>query len=227
VISPKSEGRRASGVVDIDLRRWDGEDIDAWAALLRPEERARADRFRQADDRRRYILGRGLLRTVLGRHLDRAPGSLVLGAGPRGKPTLADGDGIAFNVSHSGDYVLVAVGRAAAIGVDVEQWRPDLDLVGVGPQVFTPAEQAAIAHAPAAQQTYRFFRQWTFKEAVAKAVGQGLSLDVTRFEITFEDGAPHLATHGMSELEPVSDWRLDEISVEGGYSAALAVRPCG
>jgi 4'-phosphopantetheinyl transferase len=232
VIFPKS-GRPPSSpdgpagddpAIALELRRCDGEDIDAVAELLSPPERARAERFRQADDRRRFILGRGLLRTMLGRQLDRAPASLVFGANPHGKPTLADAGDIAFNVSHSGDYVLVAVGRAAAIGVDVERVRPDLDMVGVGRQVFTPAELAFITSASGAEKTFRFFRHWTFKEAVAKACGLGLSLDLKRFEISFDDGPPHLVCHGAAELGAASDWRLAAVPVEEGYRGALAVR---
>jgi len=218
----KTDRRERS--IDLSLRRWDDEDIEAWVHLLTLEERARADRLRHGDDRRRYILGRGLLRTMLGRRLDRAPRSLVLRANPHGKPTLADAEGLAFNVSHAGDYVLVAVGRAAAIGVDVEQIHPGLDMMGVGRQVFTPAEWALIADAPAALKSFHFFRQWTFKEAVAKATGLGLSLDVRRFQIAFADQTPRLVIGDADELGRVSDWRLEAIAVDERHCAALAVR---
>jgi 4'-phosphopantetheinyl transferase len=216
-----------SGGVDLELRvhRLDDEPIGALSDLLTLQERARAERFRQADDRRRYIVGRSVLRTMLGRRLDRAPGALAFDFSPHGKPTLADAGEIAFNVSHSGDYVVVAVGRAAAVGVDVEQVRPGLDLMGVGARVFTPAELASIADTPEAQKALRFFRQWTFKEAVVKAVGLGLSLDLKRFEIAFIQDSPQLISHGAAELGTTSDWRLEAVAVEDGYSAALAVRP--
>ncbi len=223
MIVPTLGDQICGGAIDLDLRRCDDEDIDAWAELLTPEERARAARFRQPDDRRRSILGRGLLRTMLGRRLDRAPGSLIFGANPHGKPTLADADGITFNVSHSGDYVLVAVGQAAAIGVDVERWRPGLDGAGVGRQVFTPTELALISDAPDAETTFRFFRQWTFKEAVAKASGLGLSLNLPRFEIVFPNDTPELVVHGAAELGSAADWRLEAIPMADGYSAALAI----
>jgi 4'-phosphopantetheinyl transferase len=217
--------RSGFGDIDLELHRLDDEVIGAFADLLTLHERARAARFRHADDRRRYIIGRGVLRRLLGRRLNRAPGSLAFGASPHGKPTLAEAGEIAFNVSHSGDYVLVAVGRAAAIGVDVEQVRPNLDLMGVGARVFTPAELASISGAPDALKTSRFFRHWTFKEAVVKAVGLGLSLDLKRFEIAFADKSPQLISHGAVELGMTSDWRLEAVEVEDGYSAALAVRP--
>jgi 4'-phosphopantetheinyl transferase len=217
--------RSGGGEIDLELHRLDDEVIGAFTDLLTLPERARAERFRQADDRRRFIAGRGVLRRMLGRRLNRAPGSLAFGASPHGKPTLADAGEIAFNVSHSGDYVLVAVGRAAAIGVDVEQERPGLDLMGLGARVFTPAELASIAGVPDAQKSSRFFRHWTFKEAVVKAVGVGLSVDLKRFEIAIKNDAPQLISHGAVELGPVSAWRLEAVAVEDGYSAALAVRP--
>jgi 4'-phosphopantetheinyl transferase len=216
--------RSGIGDIDLALHRLDDWDIGALSDILTLQERARADRFRQADDRRRYTVGRGVLRRLLGRRLQRAPGSLAFGASPHGKPTLAEAGEIAFNVSHSGDYVLVAVGRAA-IGVDVEQVRPGLDLMGVGARVFTPAELASIASAPEAHKTPRFFRHWTFKEAVVKAVGFGLSVDLKQFEIALTNEGPELISHGAIELGSVSDWRLEAVAVEDGYSAALAVRP--
>jgi hypothetical protein len=56
-------------------------------------------------------------------------------------------------------------------------------------------------------------------------VGVGLSVDLKRFEIAIKNDAPQLISHGAVELGPVSDWRLEAVAVEDGYSAALAVRP--
>jgi 4'-phosphopantetheinyl transferase len=204
--------------------RHDRENIDAWLGLLSDEERARADRFLRPDDRRRSILGRGLLRRVLGRKLGRAPETLRFGTSAHGKPTLADAPGVAFNLAHSGDWVLVGVAEAAEIGIDIEAHRADLDLSGVARAVFTSSEQAAIRTGPAAETAVRFFRQWTFKEAVVKAVGLGLSLDLKGFEIDFQTGAPRLVRHRAEGLGDVSAWRLEAIPAEPGYSAALALR---
>ncbi len=209
--------------IDIFMLRLSQEDAAAWASLLTVAEIARADRFRQAEDRRRCILGRGLLRRTLGRALGVAPETVSFGVNAHGKPTLADLSDIAFNLAHSGDYVLAAVGRARAVGVDVERHRPDLDLLAVGRQVFTAGELAVIAAAPPERRHDLFFRQWTFKEAVVKAVGIGLSLDLKRFEVVFL-GEPRLVSHGVEELGDPADWRLTTLPVDPGYSAALAVQ---
>jgi 4'-phosphopantetheinyl transferase len=209
--------------IEILTLRVSKENVAAWSRLLTAEEIARADRFRQTEDRLRCILGRGLLRQALGRALDLAPEVVSFGVNAHGKPTLADPSEIAFNLAHSGDYVMAAVGRARAVGVDVERHRPDLDALAVGRQVFTAGELAVIAAAPPEQRHDLFFRQWTFKEAVVKAVGIGLSLDLKRFEVVFS-GEPRLVSHGVEELGDPADWRLTTLPVDPGYSAALAVQ---
>src|ERR1700689_3202557 len=53
------------------------------------DESERADKFRFSIDRTRFIVGRGLSRTLLGHCLAIAPGSVGLDYGIMGKPCLA------------------------------------------------------------------------------------------------------------------------------------------
>src|SRR5438477_6182591 len=92
---------------------------------LSPDEILKAGRFRREDDRRRFVIARGALRTILGKRLRAPPESIQFGYGPSGKPFLAcpkqTGRGaLHFNVSHSGMLVLIAAVRGRAVGVDVE-----------------------------------------------------------------------------------------------------------
>src|SRR3954470_7160412 len=86
---------------------------------LSGDELDRADRFRFARDRRRFVAGRGILRALLGGYLDRPPEAVGFRYGAFGKPLL-DGSGPWFNVSHSGPVALFAFSSAVEIGVDVE-----------------------------------------------------------------------------------------------------------
>src|SRR5581483_155459 len=135
-----------------------GDDVHIWrlslegsAALaerlvetLSSGERRRAERFRFARDRDRFVVVRGVLRGLLGRYLDRDPGTLRFRYGPNGKPALRDDGFLRFNVSHSRRIALVAVAAGREVGVDVEEIRGDLDVDGLS-RVFSAAERASLA----------------------------------------------------------------------------------
>ena len=85
-------------------------------------------RFRFEKDRRRYLIGRGGLRTLLGRYLDLAPQDLRFETAAAGKPHLASGQGeLQFNLAHSGEFVLIAIAESRKVGIDVEEIRDDFD----------------------------------------------------------------------------------------------------
>lgn len=206
----------------IDLRPHDAVEADC-LALLGPDERARAERFKVERPRRQFVITRGALRRLLADRLGRPAAALAFGAGPHGKPFLiADGEpsGLHFNVSHSAGRGLVAIG-AAAVGVDIEclERNADFDLVARG--VFTAVEQTALGARAGAERVALFFRLWTVKEALIKARGSGFAYPPARFEVPepLRAGAGRGAFTFPGEAAPV--WRITDLS-EDGYAAALA-----
>src|SRR5436190_24043385 len=91
---------------------------DALSESLSPAEWVRAQRFHFERDRARFVAGRGLLRTILGRYLDAPPRSLRFTQGLHGKPEL-DGmsSSLRFNLSHSDDLMLLAAAHARDVGI--------------------------------------------------------------------------------------------------------------
>ncbi|MBO4411189.1 MAG: 4'-phosphopantetheinyl transferase superfamily protein [Lachnospiraceae bacterium] len=119
-----------------------------------PERRDRANRFRFAEGRMRTLGGELLLRKAL---LDRGLGTRELnyGYGPQEKPYLIDLPDFHFNISHSGEYVMLAAADRE-VGCDIEKIaRYDLR---VAKRFFTPEEYECIAAAPPEEQKERFFR---------------------------------------------------------------------
>lgn len=200
--------------------------LEALRVHLSVTERDRAARFHFEADRVRYVIARGLLRELLARYSCSEPGALRFVYGEHGKPALRDaGAGeLEFNVSHSGDWVMIGVARGSAVGVDVERIRPVSDLDAIVARRFTAAEAARILDLPQPDRTVAFFTCWTRKEACLKAFGSGLSASLDRFEVSerLEDPAPLRSVAGVPHH--VADWSLWSLVPEPGYLAAVAVQ---
>ncbi|MCS5691401.1 4'-phosphopantetheinyl transferase superfamily protein [Cyanobium sp. FGCU-6] len=142
-------------------------------SLLDRQEIERLDRLRRSDDQERFLLGRGVLRLTLGRWLEQDPASLAFQAGPHGKPALEGGP--PFNLSHSGDLVLLAFHPVRAVGVDVEQPRPGVEWHPIARRMFAPELVATLDSLPPAEQERAFLEAWCRLEAQLKARGTGLA----------------------------------------------------
>lgn len=196
----------------------------AGLALLDDIERSRCERFQQAPARRRFVLCRAALRSLLCTHLDCDNAQLSFGAADGGKPfALLDGRpaDVGFNVSHSGRHGLIAVSPAGRVGVDLEERVPRRDLDRLIEAVFGPDERADLASVAGDDRTRLFFRLWTLKEAVAKALGTGLSLDVSRFEIPAAIRSGE--SRGVLRIPRISEarWQLTAID-DQRFAAAVA-----
>ncbi|MEA5391360.1 4'-phosphopantetheinyl transferase superfamily protein [Cyanobium gracile UHCC 0139] len=151
--------------------------------LLDSGERQRLERLRGEGDGERFLLGRGALRLILGSWLGCDPADLVLGAGPHGKPELLgpppSGRGgaeptLRFNVSHSGDLILLGFHPRRPVGVDLEQRRPVPEWQGIARRCLPPGEWDAIATLPQEEREQAFLAAWCRLEARLKARGRGL-----------------------------------------------------
>lgn len=190
--------------------RLDGVESPA-ADNLSADEATRAERLTRLDDRRRFVAARSLLRCILADVLgladDPKGAALRLGYGKAGKPFLVEDPQLHFNVSHSDDLALIAVTRVGEVGVDVERQRAMDDLQDIARLVFTEAERAALLACSAADRDSVFYRFWTRKEALLKAMGVGL---------------PALIDPDAASLTHAGTWLVTSLPHLDGYAAALA-----
>lgn len=200
------------------------ESVKTLASTLTADETGRAARFRFPADRNRYIAAHGALRDILARYLNREPGQVRFSANQYGKPTLP-GCPLEFNLSHSGDFALVAVTRGRKVGVDVERFRPDVDFERLASRFFSSREAAELTAFPAAQRLAAFFRCWTRKEAYIKAQGLGLSLPLKDFDVSLGDPALLYATR--PDAEEAGHWRVFSLQVDPFYAGAVVVERVG
>jgi 4'-phosphopantetheinyl transferase len=192
--------------------------------VLSAEERGRAERYRFEADRKRSMIGRGVSRLLLARCLGAAPEELRFTYNAFGKPALvSESRHLHFNISHSGEWVLIALSQDRALGVDVERKRADMATAEIAARFFSPVECSALAALPAAERCAAFFSCWTRKEAYLKARGDGLSLPLDQFDVAFVPGVEPRLIATRHDPADAHRWRLTALQVGCGYAAALAV----
>lgn len=198
-------------------------DLARFGLMLNASERAKADRFIHLADRRRFIATHGALRLLAGAWLNLPPRTVRLDTPPGGKPICLDAS-LSFNISHSGDIGLIALTQSHPTGVDVEKVRRLPAARLIAERHFHPGEIADLATLSGPEEEVAFFRCWTRKEAVTKAIGRGLGLPLNTFRVScLPDQPAELIVpppnHGAA-------WSLVDLDVGPGYRAALAV-PAG
>ncbi|MBE2201436.1 MAG: 4'-phosphopantetheinyl transferase superfamily protein [Anaerolinea sp.] len=201
--------------------------INDLSPLLAADERERAARFYFDRDRQRYIVGRGALRTLIGRYLCISPQDVQFVYGAYGKPELAVTMGapqFAFNVSHAQTLALCAFSWGRPLGVDIEFARQLDDTEGIARISFSPREFAIFQRLPQEQQQEAFFNCWTRKEAFVKAIGEGLSHPLHQFDVTFVPGEAARLIYVAGDADAASQWRLLPLHPHPQYQAALIVR---
>jgi len=199
--------------------------VAALRGVLSADEVARAERFHFERHRRRFTVGRGVLRRLMGGYLGMAPEGVRFAYGEREKPRLAEPEGAAleFNLSNSSELALIAVTVGREVGIDLEAVRPMEDALAISERFFSAAERAALAAVPASERDRAFFRCWTRKEAYVKAVGDGIALGLDRFDVALDPGAGarFLALEG--DPARAAAWSLTHIDPAPGYLGALAL----
>lgn len=191
-------------------------------STLSAQEIQRAERFHFEKDRIRYIVAHGCLRDILSRTLQCEPEQLDFDANPYEKPILKDHT-LEFNLSHSGDFTLIAVARGNKVGIDVERIRSDIELENIANRFFSTNEFTELMSLPTEQKTSAFFSCWTRKEAYIKAQGLGLSLPLESFDVSISPNEPAILRATRPDAHEANRWALFSLDVDPEYAAALAV----
>jgi len=193
--------------------------------ILAGDERQRAERYVFEQDRRHFVVARGLLRVLLGRYLVQAPQQLRFTYGAHGKPALATdtrGEPLHFNVSHSHGLALYALTRGRELGVDVERIRPEVAQETIAEHFFSSREVTILRALPIALQGTAFFACWTRKEAYIKAMGAGLSLPLDQFEVSITPRGQVATVTTIGAVEEDAQWLVRTLAPQPGYAGALA-----
>ena len=199
--------------------------LDWHMARLDRDEQARAAMFRFTIDRARYAIGRSTIRALLARVLQVDGQRLGLGASRSGKPFLiSPHQGVQFNSSHSGEWVLHAITRVEPVGVDVEAVRQDFAHVEDFEAVLAPEELQTLRAVPKGGRAKALATVWARKEAYVKALGDGVGRGLGGIAIVDHprDG-PRLLRDASPGAEPAA-WTIRDVDVGPNHCASVVVR---
>lgn len=192
--------------------------------LLASEEIEKRNRFCFQRDRVRFAISHVATRDILSRYVRANPRVIRFRNNAFGKPELSPDfnlPGISFNLSHSGNWAILALAHSIAIGIDIEEVHSDFLPLEVAQHFFSELEVRVLSALSESERMYAFFECWTRKEAYLKARGGGLAIPLGSFDVSFGIGQKPLLLAVRPECEDKRQWTLYDCEVDEGYKAAL------
>jgi 4'-phosphopantetheinyl transferase len=209
----------------VDLNQ-DRSTTETLTSLLSADELRRASKYYFQRESDRFVVARGVLRTILGSYLLLSPLEIGFSFNRYGKPALhqrLDEDLLRFNVAHSGTIALFAFTRGREIGIDVEYVQENSASLELAEHFFSPTEASILSALAPHSRTLAFFDCWTRKEAYIKARGEGLSHPLNRFTVSVTPGFPAALLTTDDDPKEAARWMLMDLFLGHEYRAALAV----
>lgn len=212
----------------LTIKLWKGNiaetesDYPYYWQILDQAEQYHANVFKNEQLRRRYVEIHARLRILLGNAVNAAPKQLRIHKAEYGKPYLPDYPELAFNLSHTGNKIVVAMAYNCELGVDIEQCKPRKNLAALVDKCFAQEEKSYWQQLPESQQAQAFYQFWVRKEAFVKATGRGIALGLKECSINPENPNKLLripVAYGLA-----SDWLIQDFDLGEHICGALAVK---
>lgn len=184
--------------------------------LLSTDEQARAQRYHFIRHQHRFTVARAMLRIILSRYLIQPPANISLNYNQHGKPQLTNNNALEFNLSHSCDMAILAIGKKFPLGIDLEFFsaRPYL---GIGKHLFSAQENIGLTQIDPKLKPLAFFHIWAQKEAFIKACGLGLTYPTQQFNV------PILPNTNQPILDPLHQTTRQLVSFMPEVSCCAAL----
>ncbi|MGP0129206.1 MAG: 4'-phosphopantetheinyl transferase family protein [cyanobacterium endosymbiont of Rhopalodia musculus] len=189
--------------------------------ILNQEEKIKAQKFSFEKHKRRFIVARGTLKTILGRYLNIPAPTIEFTYSSRGKPRLTNklgGNRLQFNLSHSNELAIYGVTCNRVIGVDLEYIRPMSEAKKLAKRFFCFQEYNHINLLTSPDLEKTFFKLWTAKEAYLKATGEGIGGGLDQVEVSL-DSCPQLLK--LPKNQSLLNWTTSFLIPHPNYQGAI------
>jgi len=188
-------------------------------SLLDKQEQAIATRFKLELLHDRYIICHGLLREQLADYIGVPAKGLRIDKAEFGKPYLKYYPEVNFNMSHSSDCLLIALGEGGQVGVDIESYKPRDTWEGLVKKCFAQEEIDYWMGLKPNQRGTAFYNIWVQKEAFVKAAGQGITLGLNQCVTSQKSHASFLRL--PESCGAVEQWQVERLMLASHVHAAI------
>jgi 4'-phosphopantetheinyl transferase len=191
---------------------------------LSSDELESADKLKFTIDREHFILRHYYLRLILGKYCNCQPHELMFRYNSCKKPyiSIPEYKEILFNMSSSGDLMIVGLGWHNDIGIDIEKVHEFYNLENISADYFSLQELNYFNGE--SDRTKAFFKIWTRKEAIIKAMGQGLYYPLKSFCVEVSPSGDYEHMTIVNNPSESKLWRTSELNTSDGYIASLAIK---
>ncbi|HEX5001324.1 MAG TPA: 4'-phosphopantetheinyl transferase superfamily protein [Bacteroidia bacterium] len=169
--------------------------------MLSQDEMGRAARYHFEKDRRVYESAHVFIRKVLAHYVSLDPVALQLSPLVNTKPQLLNAPfHIHFNISHSGNRILVAIGFDSDVGIDLEKIMNDFDMDGFAEANYHANELELFRQLKGDDETLYFYTIWTRKEAWLKLTGEGINDKLRELDFSGKTNQPKFSPFGHQNV---------------------------
>ncbi|MBL1141026.1 MAG: 4'-phosphopantetheinyl transferase superfamily protein [Proteobacteria bacterium] len=213
--------------IHVLLLQLDSFECDDLMFCLSDDERERANRLKIEEKKKQFIIVRSALRQMLSGLSGMTADKILFSYGEHKKPYieyLHNDQPVEFNVSHSGNYALIAVTLGCKIGVDIEMINDQIDYRSLSERFFSVKENEEFSKIDIGQQLETFYRVWARKESFIKADGKGVAFGLDRFTVSLSDNSRTKIEFTDSQLTN-EQWHCYNLMDIENYKTALTC--CG
>ncbi|WP_296700649.1 4'-phosphopantetheinyl transferase superfamily protein [Algoriphagus sp.] len=183
--------------------------------LLDDFELDKSNSFLREEDRNRYVLSKICLKKLIANYLKINPEDIEFRTLELNKPVLASHSNLEFNISHSGDFIIIGITKRFSLGVDIEFMDAKVDLYNLIYNTMSSLEVSSILNSGSPREM--FYKHWTRKEALLKGIGIGLTDRLK--DINCCDGK-NLVPSDLSSF--ASSWDIRNFIMNDEYAVSLA-----
>lgn len=212
--SQKEKSDSEINLYKIDLLKLQ-ESIPDLTRVLSASEFQRANRYHFIKDKNRFIICRALLKILLSEYIGLDISQIIIAVNANKKPYLPTHPHTYFNISHSVDYALIAIAKYP-VGIDIEYINKEFNYKDILPTVFQQQEIDDIERS--SNVFNNFYKLWTRKEAILKAIGKGINDDISKIPVT--DGAHSVISSLVGDYKKIT---ILSLNINDNYIGALAL----